>query len=346
MKPYRVQCAAGAVALLVILTACGDTPTPAPTIAPQPTQAPAPTATQPVAPTATPTMEPTEAPEQAPTQEPTMPAEATAVAEATVAQPQLEPFDASKFADSTDINNPWMPLVPGMRFVYEGSTVRDDGALVPHRIEIHVTDLTKMIGGVRALATWDLDYSEDVLAEAELAFYAQDTDGNVWRMGEYPEVYEEGKLIEAPAWIHGFQDAQAGIMMKSDPKLGTPSYAQGWGPAVNWTDRGQVDMVGQSTCVLVDCYNDVLVIAETSQAEPDAQQLKYYARNVGNVRVAFRGSGEKTKETLELTRLDKLDDEQMADVRAKALALEKSAYENSKEVYANTPALEPLPSAK
>lgn len=353
MKPYRIQCAAGAVALLVTLAACGDATTPVPTAVPQPTQAPAPTATQHAAPTAAPTVEPTEAPAQPPTQEPTMPtqaptvpAEATPVTEATVAQPNLEPFDASKFANSTDINNPWMPLAPGTRFVYEGNTVREDGVLVPHRIEIHVTDLTKMIGGVRALATWDLDYSEDVLAEAELAFYAQDTDGNVWRMGEYPEVYEEGKLIEAPAWIHGFQDAQAGIMMKVDPKLGTPSYAQGWGPAVNWTDRAQVDMVGQSTCVLVDCYNDVLVIAETSQAEPDAQQLKYYARNVGNVRVAFRGSGEKTKETLELTRLDKLDDEQMADVRAKALALEKSAYENSKEVYANTPALEPLPPAK
>lgn len=286
---------------------------------------------------------------QAPTQEPTAPAETTPAAEATDSagtQPHLEPLDASKFTNSTDINNPWMPLAPGMRFVYEGNTVRDDGALVPHRIEIHVTDLTKMIGGVRALATWDLDYSEDVLAEAELAFYAQDAEGNVWRMGEYPEVYEGGKLIEAPAWIHGFQDAQAGIMMKADPKPGTPSYAQGWGPAVNWTDRAQVDMIGQSTCVLVDCYKDVLVIAETSQAEPDAQQLKFYARDVGNVRVAFRGGADKSKETLELTRLEKMDDEQMADVRTRALALDKSAYENSKEVYANTPALEPLPPAK
>ena len=345
MKQHRFQFTAGALALIIAMTACGGAAAPAPTPMPQPTQAALPTeapAEAPKeAPTPEPTAEPTEAPAAADTPEAT--AEATAGASE---QPKLEPFDAGKFANSAEINNPWLPLTPGMRYVYEGSTVRDDGALVPHRIEIHVTDLTKVIGGVRAIATGDLDYSEDVLAEAELAFYAQDSEGNVWRMGEYPEVYEEGKLIEAPSWIHGFQDAQAGIMMQAQPKPGTPSYSQGWGPAVNWTDRAQVDAAGQSTCVLVDCYNDVLVIAETSQTEPDAHQLKYYARGVGNVRVGFRGAGEKSKETLELTRLDKLGAEEMAEVRAKALALEKSAYEQSKDVYANTPPMEPLTPAQ
>ncbi len=156
-------------------------------------------------------------------------------------------------------------------------------------------------------------------------------------MGEYPEVYENGKIVEAPAWIHGFEDARAGIMMKANPQVGTPSYAEGWGPAVNWTDRGQVDQVGQKTCVPVKCYEDVLIIAETSQAEKDAHQLKYWARGVGNVRVGWRGGGEKTKETLELTKIEQLGPETLAEVRAKALALEKSAYENSKNVYANTP---------
>ena len=171
-----------------------------------------------------------------------------------------------------------MPLTPGTRFTYAGSTVEDDGTVVPHRIVIHVTDLTKVIGGVRSVLSWDLDYSDDELVEAELAFFAQDDDGRVWRMGEYPEVYEDGEFVEAPAWIHGFEDARAGIMMQADPQVGTPSYAQGWGPAVDWTDRGQVDQIGQKTCVPAACYEDVLVIAETSQSEPNAQQLKYYPR--------------------------------------------------------------------
>ena len=191
---------------------------------------------------------------------------------------------------------------------------------------------------VRSVVSWDLDYSDNELVEAELAFFAQDKDGNVWRMGEYPEEYEEGKFVKAPTWIHGLKEARAGIMMQTKPQPGTPSYSQGWGPAVDWTDRGQVDQVNQKTCVPMDCYEDVLVIAETSSSEPDAKQLKYYVAGVGNIRVGWKGSGEKTKEILELVKLEKLSSEAQALVRSETLKLEKHAYEISKDVYGLTEA--------
>jgi hypothetical protein len=191
--------------------------------------------------------------------------------------------------------------------------------------------------------TWDVDYNDSELVEAELAFFAQDKDGNVWRMGEYPEEYEDGKFIAASPWIHGLEGARAGIEMKAKPLPGTPSYSQGWGPAVNWSDRGQVDQVGQKTAVPAGTFTDVLVIAETSGSEPDAQQLKYFARGVGNVRVGWRGAGEKTKETLTLTRIEKLDAKALGEVRAEALKLEKSAYQRSKNAYARTPPVERMP---
>lgn len=266
---------------------------------------------------------------------------APAATNSSEATEQLFPdFDPGAFSHPTQISSAWLPLKPGTRWVYEGTTVEDDGTVVPHRVEIHVTDLTKIIGGVRSVVTWDLDYSDNQLVEAELAFFAQDDEGNVWRMGEYPEAYEEGKLVEAPTWIHGFAEARAGIMMLANPLPGTPSYAQGWGPAVDWTDRGQVDEMGKQTCVPLDCYTDVLVIAETSQSEMDAQQLKYYVREVGNVRVGWRGAGEMTKEVLELISFKQLSPEALAEVRAKALALEQSAYQVSRDVYALTSPLE------
>jgi hypothetical protein len=268
-----------------------------------------------------------------------------AVLQAQTSAKKWEDFDAKKFDRSSDITNKWMPLKPGTRFVYQGTTIEDDGTAVPHKIVVTVTDLTKVIGGVRSLVTWDEDYSDGELVEAELAFYAQDTEGNVWRMGEYPEEYEDGKFITAPTWIHGFEDARAGIMMKANPQPKTPSYAQGWGPKVDWTDRGQVDQIGQKTCVKAKCYENVLVIAETSASEPDAQQLKYYAPDVGNVRVGWRGAGEKTKETLELVQVVQLDPTALADARAKALKLEKHGYQVSKNVYARTPPVERLPVA-
>jgi hypothetical protein len=260
------------------------------------------------------------------------------------ANPQSETLDSTRFTHSTVIDNAWLPLSPGTRFVYEGTSVEDDGTTVPHRIVVNVTDLTKVIGGVRAVVTWDLDYSDGELAEAELALYAQDTSGTVWYLGEYPEEYEDGKFVAARPWIHGYDGARAGIMMLTDPQPGTPSYAEGWGPAVDWTDRGQVDQVGQRTCVPAGCYENAIVIAETSAGEPDATQLKYYARGVGNVRVGWRGAGEKTQEVLELVRIERLDAAGLAKVRAQALELERSGYEHSPTVYSRTAPAERTPS--
>ena len=135
-------------------------------------------------------------------------------------------------------------------------------------------------------------------------------------------------------------------MMQANPQPKTPSYSQGWGPAVNWTDRGQVDKVGQKTIVAAGKYDDVVVIAETSAAEPDAEQLKYYARGVGNVRVGWRGTGEKTKETLELSKVEMVDAKGLAEMRAAALKMEKGAYQRSKNVYAKTPPVEPMPAVQ
>ena len=258
------------------------------------------------------------------------------------ALPAVEAFDRAQFDDrSTTIDNVWMPMKPGTRYVYEGRTVEDDGKRVPHRVEINVTDLTKVIGGVRGLVSYDLDYSNGKLAEAELAFFAQDKDGNVWRLGEYPEEYENGRVIKAPTWIHGLEEARAGTMMKAKPQLGTPSYAQGWGPAVGWTDRGMTHQMGQKAKVRAGNYSDVLVIKETAASEGNAYQLKYYARGVGNVRVSWSGA-DKSKETLELVRIEKLSPKALAELRVKALKLEQSAYATSKNVYAKTAPAEPL----
>lgn len=253
---------------------------------------------------------------------------------------KTEAFDTARFNRSIQIDNAWLPLQPGTRFVYEGTIVEDDGKVVPHRIVVTVTDLTKLIGGVRTVVSWDLDYNDGELVEAELAFYAQDSAGVVWYLGEYPEEYEDGKFVAARPWIHGFESAKAGIMMPAKPQLGTPSYAEGWGPAVEWTDRGQVQLMGQKTCVPAGCYDDVLVIVETTAGEPDAQQLKYYARGVGNVRVGWKGAGDKTKETLQLTKVERLGATALAEVRERALQLERSAYQRSKAVYARTPPAE------
>lgn len=253
--------------------------------------------------------------------------------------PVFKQFDLSIFnTDSANIDNQWMPLTPGTQYVYEGVTV-ENGQEVPHRVMITVTDLTKEIAGVSTRVTWDLDYSDGQLVEAELAFFAQDKDGNVWRMGEYPEEYDGEKILDNPTWIHGLDNALAGIAMYADPQPGTPDYPEGWGPEVDWTDRGQVDKFEPEVCVATGCYQNVLIIKETSATEEGAFQLKYWAPGVGNVLVDWTGA-DKTQERLELVEYNTLTPEEMKDVRTKAFELEKSAYENSKDVYVDTSPME------
>jgi hypothetical protein len=252
----------------------------------------------------------------------------------------FENFNADNFDPSLSatIDNPWLPLQPGMQYVYEGDT-EDNGGMVPHRLVITVTNLTKVIDGVRSRITWDQDFKAGQMVESELAFYAQDKKGNVWRMGEHPEEYQNGEYIEAPTWFAGVNYSVAGIEMLANPQPGTPSYSQGWAPSVEFTDRGQVSQVGQQVCVPDDCFNDVLVIDETSEAEPGAHQLKLFARGIGNIKVDWRGA-DKTQEILELTQVVHLSPEQLADARLKALEEEQHAYQVSKDVYGQTPPAE------
>lgn len=255
----------------------------------------------------------------------------------------LAPFESATFSDPTVIDNQWLPLQPGMQWTYEGVT-EEGGQRTPHRVIFTVTDLTKMIDGIQTRVVWDQDYSDDVLVETELVLFAQDDEGNVWHLGQYPEVYENGRLVETPAWVHGLKGAKAGIMMKATPQLGAPSYSQGWGPAVNWTDRAQVAEMGQETCVPFDCFENILIMEEFSQEEPGAFQLKYYAPGVGNVRVGWRGA-DATREVLELVEYVQLSPEEMDRARSEALELEARAYELSKEVYDQTPPAERLAAA-
>ncbi|MGH3136980.1 MAG: hypothetical protein ACRDPV_10875 [Gaiellaceae bacterium] len=247
-------------------------------------------------------------------------------------------YDRDNFDSSTRIDNKWFPLRPGTQLVFRGTTT-EGKETIPHRVVFTVTDLTKEIDGVDSVVLWDRDYSSGDLVEAEIAFFAQDNDGNVWQTGEYPEEYEGEQILASPLWIHGLQGARAGLTMRAVPKKGTSSYSLGWGPAVGFNDRAKVLRTGTKNCVPLACYKNVLVINEFNPDERGKYQFKYYARGVGNVRVGWAGKNEDTKETLVLVAVNRLGPSAMAQARAAARKLEASAYER-KKVYGETSPLE------
>jgi hypothetical protein len=226
-------------------------------------------------------------------------------------------------ADSAAIDNPWWPRVPGTQFTYQGHAL-DGGDTIKRGIVSVSTDVTKEVGGVRTLVTWEQDSDDGVVVEEELSFDAQDTAGNIWHLGEYVETYEDGDFIGGRVWVVDDPvGAAAGILMPADPKLGDPSFAEGFAPPPwNWNDRGRVHAMRDETCVKAGCFTDVLVVEEYEPSIPDAFQLKYYARGVGHVQVGWGGGKEPEQEELELVDAVALSPAGLAEVRDRVLAME------------------------
>jgi hypothetical protein len=251
------------------------------------------------------------------------------------------PFKPENFEHSTKIDNRYLPLVPGTQLTLEGRA-NTGGANLPHTVVFTVTDVVKRIDGVLTLTMWDRDINQNVLAEEELAFFAQDEAGNVWNLGEYPEELDNGHFTGAPnTWISG-HNAVGGIHMLAHPQLGTPRYLQGFSPAIDFLDCAQVFADNQHTCVTQGCFDGVLVTDETSPlSDPNTHQRKFHAPGVGIVQVGAVNDPE--GETLVLTKITHLDAAGRARANNAVLRLDRRGYVNS-DVYRHTrPAFVCLP---
>jgi len=247
-------------------------------------------------------------------------------------------FNPSHFPSSPSITNQWLPTLPGMQFVYDGTSVTDNGRVVPHRIVSIVSDLTKVVDGVRVTVIWDRDFLSGTLAESELAFWAQDNAGNVWLLGEYPEEYSKsGRLLGAPStWLSGASGAHAGVLMRTNPRPNTDSYVQGYAPAVEFKDMAKVFATGQSVCTPAQCYSNVLEIEEWNAFAPaEGHQLKYHAPGVGVVKIGSLDSSD--QELLNLTSFTHLGASAMSSVRTQVRQLDQRGFQNSADYGTTSP---------
>ncbi|MCC6791550.1 MAG: hypothetical protein IT336_07700 [Thermomicrobiales bacterium] len=208
------------------------------------------------------------------------------VAKATpVARPTATTIDPVNFIGAID--NPFLPLVPGTRFIYEGSA---DG--VPTRVETTVTGETRTIMGIRCVVVLDLAYEDGELIEETRDWYAQDVAGNVWYFGEASQDIEDGEVVDTHgSWEAGVDGAQPGIIMPANPAIGVP-YAQELAPGIA-EDMAEVARIGDDVTVPYGAFGDVLVIREWNPLDPGVIEEKFYAPGVGLIReVAIEGEDE------------------------------------------------------
>jgi hypothetical protein len=244
---------------------------------------------------------------------------------------QIARFDDDDFPRRPRITNRFLPMVPGTRLTLEGNV---EG--VPHRVQFTVTDLTKEVADVHTLVIWDTDTSEDELVESELAFFAQDEDGNVWNLGEYPEEFENDQFIGAPStWITGEDGAKAGVHMPARRGVSSRLYLQGFAPEIDFLDCARIADRNVEICVLGRCTDQGLVTHETNLLDPEGGiQSKYHMPRVGIVRIA--SVDPPTGENLELVEVEELSGSDLREVREEALRLDERGYRHGGDAYQAT----------
>jgi len=253
------------------------------------------------------------------------------------------PFSSATFSNPRRIDHPYSPMVPGLQYTLTGEANRGLG-VKPHDVVFTVTDVVKVINGIECVVLWDRDFQEDpanpgtkILAEVELAFFAQDDAGNVWMMGEYPEEFDitnGGEFQGAPnTWIPGIAGTEAGTLIIGDTKNGSGYYLQARAPSIRFLDCARI-LGTEVNCVPVGCFNNVLVTDERAPADwRGGHQRKYYAPGVGNIRVDFRGDPE--GEVLVMSSRKQLNAAELAAVRAEVLRLDARGFQFN-DVYAQT----------
>lgn len=184
----------------------------------------------------------------------------------------LDPADFSH-----RITNRYWPMRPGTRWIYretEGPDVQ--------RVTVTVLRRTRTVRGIEARVVHDVVRADGEIAENTFDWYAQDTGGSVWYLGEHTREYDDGRPVSSEgSWEYGVAGAQAGVIVPARPRPGC-RYRQEYLRGVA-EDHGAVLSVREDVRLRIGRFADVLSTGDYSRLEPGVVEHKFLARGVGPV---------------------------------------------------------------
>jgi hypothetical protein len=190
--------------------------------------------------------------------------------------PYDPPIDAIDWVDADAIvGNEYFPLKPGTQWVYNNT---DD-----ETITVTVTDETAEIEGIPVRVVTDVVVDGDGnTTEDTEDWYAQDSDSNVWYVGENTLATNPDNMLVSTegAWETGVDGAKPGIIMPAVFNVGDV-YRQEFllGDAEDIAEN--LSMSETESTPAASCSGNCLKTHEYSPLEPDVSESKFYAPNVG-----------------------------------------------------------------
>ena len=182
--------------------------------------------------------------------------------------PQIDP---ASFVSAVD--NPLFPLAPGTKWTYTAGE---------ETIEVTVTNNKKDILGISCTEVRDTATVMGQVIEDTFDWYAQDSDGAVWYMGEDTKEYVNGMVTTTEgSWEAGVDGAKPGILIPASPMVGM-EYRQEY-YACHAEDMGGVLALDASATVPFGSYTGCLKTHDFTPLDPAADEEKYYCPGVGLV---------------------------------------------------------------
>ncbi len=222
----------------------------------------------------------------------------TSEAGADAALPQgSEPYELDPADFTTEIDNEYMPMAVGSKWLYHETDIEGTQEV----IEVEVLDETKMIAnGIEARVVRDTVTEDGEVVEDTLDWYAQDTAGNVWYLGEDTHEYVNGKVANSKgAWEAGVDGALAGVVMPATPTDGQV-YRQEWyvGEAEDEAEVLATDEIAEAP---FGFFEDVVMTKDLVPLEPKVNEYKMYAPGVGLVEAVHTSGGTGLEQLIEFT---------------------------------------------
>lgn len=182
---------------------------------------------------------------------------------------------------STTGTNPYFILEPGYQLVFAGI---EDGE--PLNVTVTVSNETKVLGDeivARVVEERVVNSETGDLLELTKDYFAICKQTNsVFYFGEDVNNYENGKLIDHEgSWLHGSNDATAGLIMPGTILLGS-RYYQEIAPDVA-LDKAEIVSMNQDVNVPAGNFSNVIKMIETSDLEPGIEEDNLHAKGVGQV---------------------------------------------------------------
>jgi len=204
-----------------------------------------------------------------------------------------EPVTLDPADFSADITHPLWPMKPRTRWTYR--EVEADGT-VTDGVVVATTKTEILANGITGRVVRDTARQGGQIIEDTIDWYAQDSAGNVWYLGEQTAEFEHGKIVSRHGSFEGgVKGAQPGILLPAKPEVGQrfrQEYLKG-----EAEDNGEVLATDELVQVPTGRYRHSLLTKDTSTIEPTVVEYKLYAPGVGPA-LALAISGGSSREEL------------------------------------------------